>query len=635
MGLNDAQKAAISHFLGPMLVLAGPGSGKTTVITERAEKLVRHFHVPPEAILVVTFTREAAGQMEERFNKLTNDEIYGITFGTFHSVFYRILRDTYRDSRIDVISENDQKNLMKELINEEGIETQDINELAGSVINEISLVKNERTGLSSYHSKAVSNKEFADIYTKYHKRLHEAGLVDFDDMQLVTCNIFETKPQVLEKWRNKFRFILIDEFQDINKIQYDIIDMLARPLNNIFAVGDDDQSIYRFRGAKPEIMFMFEKEHSECRRILLNTNYRSGNRIVEASLNVIGNNKNRYNKELAADRISSAPVLALKFKDVVQQYRYIIKNLQTAHEKKEPYGKTAILFRTDIGISSLVYRLNEYNIPYIINGSVQDLFEHWAVQDICAYLKLAEAERADTDDFLRIMNRPKRYLSRNGISAASVTGDVRLIDGTVSGSYVDFARLKNYYSMNNRAYVNDRIDELIFQIGIIKKLSPEAAVKFIRNAAGYDDYLLGYAREHSIANEELFGVMEEFMSYVKEAGSIKELFENIKGCRELFEKKSKEKNKAADGVRLLTFHGAKGLEFNRVVIINAVEGIVPHEKAELPEDIEEERRTFYVAMTRAKKQLIIAIPEMVFDRPKRTSRFVKETGLPVHEVSVV
>ncbi|HBR05297.1 MAG TPA: ATP-dependent DNA helicase [Lachnospiraceae bacterium] len=619
MSLNASQLAAVAHFKGPMMVLAGPGSGKTTVITKRTEELVREHRVNPENILVVTFTREAARQMGERFESNTGGDIYGVTFSTFHSLFYHIIADAFRGSKIEIISEEDQRTLVTNLVKEILPEVQDAAEMAGSVISEIGIVKNERIALKDYKPSCTDIKKFNEIYVRYHKELREAGLADFDDLQAVCFNLLSTKKEILEKWRNKYKFILIDEFQDINKIQYDIMKLIAEPLNNIFIVGDDDQSIYRFRGAKPEIMKQFKEEHADCKTVLLDTNYRSGAEIVNTSLKVIGHNRNRFDKKLLASNNTKIPVQLMEFPNVKMEYESVIKLIKLAHECGERYSETAVLFRTVNGISSLIYQLSRNNIPYIVNGAMPDMFEHWVVQDLMSYLRMAEGEMS-VDDFVRVMNKPKRYISRDGAKAGEYVNE------TTKQHEISMELMKRYYRMKDKHYMIRNLDQLIIDLNFVKRCSLFAGIMYIRNGGGYDSYLREYAMKQHVAYEELVQVADEFADYAKDYNSLEELEESIKEYKENAKEKKRESSRT-DGVRLMTFHSSKGLEFKRCIIVNAIETITPHKKAESAEELEEERRMFYVAMTRAKNQLIIDVPDEFFDRQQRMSRFVREAEL--------
>lgn len=275
MSFNHSQEEAIRHFKGPALVLAGPGSGKTTVITHRTKQLIESYHVEPEHILVITFTRAAALEMKERFMNLMDGKRTAVTFGTFHSVFFRILKYAYHYRAENIAREEERQNFIREIIQNLHLEIEDENEFVNDILSEISVIKNDRIALEHYYPKNCSEQIFKAIYEQYEWRMQKENRIDFDDMLLLTYELLAARLDILKLWQEKYSFILIDEFQDINKVQYDIIRMLAAPRNNLFIVGDDDQSIYRFRGARPEIMLGFEKDYPDARRILLNIDRKS------------------------------------------------------------------------------------------------------------------------------------------------------------------------------------------------------------------------------------------------------------------------------------------------------------------------------------------------------------------------
>ena len=295
MKINKSQLKAINHNKGPMLVLAGPGSGKTLVITRRTQNLIEEYGVNPSNILVITFTKAAAIEMKERFHSLTQGAGKGVCFGTFHAVFFTILKYAYNFNASNIIREDQRYQLFKEIIRQLQLEIDDEKDFISNLISEISLVKGERMDLDHYYSINCSEEVFKKVYQSYQNQLRRANLIDFDDMLLLCFELLRERKDILALWQEKYQYILIDEFQDINQVQYDIIKMLALPDNNLFIVGDDDQSIYRFRGASPDIMLNFDKDYPDSTMVFLDTNYRSTKNIVNSAGNVIKNNKN--NKE--------------------------------------------------------------------------------------------------------------------------------------------------------------------------------------------------------------------------------------------------------------------------------------------------------------------------------------------------
>ena len=297
---NKPQSEAITHGKGPALILAGPGSGKTLVITQRVKNLIEKQHIRPSNILVITFTKAAATQMKERFTILMGEGRYPVTFGTFHAVFFSVLKNAYHYTAQNIIREEKKYQILYDIIHRMELEYEDEQEFMSGVLAEISLVKNEGIDLAHYYAKNCAADIFRKIYQQYEAGKQRAGLIDFDDMLVYTYELFRERKDILVLWQKQYPYILIDEFQDINKLQFEIVKMMALPHNNLFVVGDDDQSIYRFRGSKPELMLGFTKSYPDAEKILLDTNYRSDREIIKAAGNLIAHNSERFSKKIMA-----------------------------------------------------------------------------------------------------------------------------------------------------------------------------------------------------------------------------------------------------------------------------------------------------------------------------------------------
>ena len=330
---TKSQSIAVRHTDGPLLVLAGPGSGKTTVVTKRVQYLVQDVGIPASSILVITFTKAAATEMKERYLKLMAEEYTTVSFGTFHAVFFGILKLSYGFRAENIIREEVRYQYLKEATERLHLEIEDESEFLSGILAEISLIKNERISLEHYFSKNCSEEIFRKIYEEYEERKKNARLLDFDDMLLYTWELLSQRADILSAWQKKYQYILVDEFQDINQLQYDILKLLAAPENNLFIVGDDDQSIYRFRGAKPEIMLNFQKDYPAANQVLLNDNFRSTKQIVEAAGHVIVHNKERFAKEIQARGGDGAEVKVLAFEEQQEECLYLIKELQRLQKK--------------------------------------------------------------------------------------------------------------------------------------------------------------------------------------------------------------------------------------------------------------------------------------------------------------
>lgn len=608
MQQNEAQQKAIAHRTGPMMVLAGPGSGKTTVITNRAKALIEEYGVKPERILVITFTKAAALEMRERFETLMGAPC-GVNFGTFHAIYFKILKYAYHYDAACIIKEEERYQFFRDFITKLDLEIEDEKEFIDGILSEISLVKGERVDIGHYYSMNCPEDDFKKIYQAYEGMLRKTNKIDFDDMLLLCYELLTQRADILAMWQNIYEYILIDEFQDINRVQYDIIRLLALPQNNLFIVGDDDQSIYRFRGAKPEIMLNFPGDYPECKQVLLDVNYRSAEDIVVAAGRLIAANTKRFPKKIRAVHPAGHALRLLEYADVKAQNEALVRELLLYHEKGGQYRDVAVLYRTNTQPGALAEKFMEYNIPFSMKDSLPNLYEHWLAKDLLAYIRLALGE-TDRALYFRIMNRPKRYLSREAFPEPNV----------------DLSKVKQYYySQAGKGYVLERIGKLEEDLRLIAKTSPYAAISYIRRAVGYDDYLREYAAKRRIHEEELFDLLAQLQEAAREYGTFAEWFVHMEEYRDELIKQSAVKNdRARDAVTFMTFHGSKGLEFPAVYIVDANEGITPHHKAVVNEDMEEERRMFYVAATRAKKALTITYTKDRFNKKQEVSRFATE-----------
>lgn len=606
MKFNTSQLKAIQHKNGPMLVLAGPGSGKTAVITHRTKYLIEECGINPLNILVITFTKAAATEMKQRFLRIMNQSHAPVSFGTFHSIFFTILKYAYNYSSANIISEEARLTFFRSIIAHLNIEIDDEKEFIASISNEISLVKGDMLSLDHYYSINCSEDIFKEIYTAYENKLRKENLIDFDDMLVFCFELLKERPDILSLWQKKFQYILIDEFQDINRVQYEIVKLLSLPENNLFIVGDDDQSIYRFRGAKPEIMLNFQKDYPDAKRVLLNINYRSSENIVKYAGRVIKNNKSRFEKDIEANRSAGPEPMIKTFKELQEENTEVITAIRHYHDQGIPYNEMAVLFRTSTGPRALVNKLMEFNIPFRMKDALPNIYEHWIAKNLLAYIKIALGSR-DRNLFLQVANRPKRYLARDIFASPTV----------------DFEDLKGKFS--DKEWMLDRILKFEYDLTMLQKMSPHAAIHYIRKGIGYEEYLSEYATFRRIKVEELLDILDELQESAKPFTTYEEWFEHITSYTvELQEQLRDRKQVNYNSVSLSTMHSSKGLEYTIVFIIDANEGITPHNKALSDADIEEERRMFYVAMTRAKQYLHIYSVKERYNKELSVSRFVGE-----------
>ena len=589
------------------MVLAGPGSGKTSVIVERTAYMTGEGKIPSSSVLVVTFSRAAAVEMKERFLKFTGQSGTRVTFGTFHGVFYGILKQAYNLTSANILSEEEKNGILRELALNFGGELASEGDFTEEIAKEISMVKGNRISLEHYYSSCCPDEVFRQIYGAYGNMLRERRKLDFDDMLLSCYELFDKRKDILRAWQQKFRYILVDEFQDINQLQYDIVRLLAEPENNLFIVGDDDQSIYHFRGARPEIMLNFTKDYPGAEKVVLDVNYRCSKRILDSAMKVIGRNKTRFQKELSTPNPEGEPVRLCEHANPREEYLSVTAELRKRLEQGENLENTAVLLRTNQEAEGLIAAFMERQIPFTMKEKLPNLFQHWICRNLLAYMRFAQGERS-RKLFLEIMNRPNRYISRDAIA---------------SDREISFERLRDFYK--DKDWMCDRLTTMETHLRILKGLPPYAAINFIRKGMGYEEYLQEYALYRKIKPEELGEILDRLSESAKGMNTLKEWEEYIEDyTRKLEEQAGKQKK---EGVQILTLHGAKGLEFDRVYILNVNEGSIPYRKAVLAPAVEEERRLFYVGMTRARKFLTLCYVKKQYEKEREPSRFLKEAGL--------
>lgn len=613
MSLNHAQTEAVAHNKGPCMVLAGPGSGKTLTIAKRIEYLIMKHKVRPEEILVITFTKYAAWEMKNRTRSICGPSSYAVTFGTFHGIYYGILKWAYRLNQSNLLSDEEKYRILREILPgidwDQEPEADEEKDYLQELAIEIGNVKNNCMDIEEYEPVKYTTEKFRKLYRTYEETKKKYRKIDFEDMLIQCRDLFMKRPDILKKWQEKFQYILVDEFQDVNQAQYDVVRMLAAPQDNLFVVGDDDQSVYGFRGAKPGIMMEFMKDYPKARQILLDVNYRSSGYIVKGALRVIGNNKIRFEKKIEAFRKPDETVHVQEVKDPVQEAEYVLERIREYREKGVSYTEMAVLYRTNVDARAMSELMTEYQIPFVMKEHLNNIYEHFIALDMISYLRLSQGEY-DRKYFLQIANRPNRYLTRESMKTGNVS----------------YESLRRYY--RDKDWMVDRIDQLEWDMKMICDKTPYAAIQYIRKRMGYDEFLKEYAAYRKISSEDLFALLEEIWHNSKGYGTIKEWFEHIESYGKMLKEQNK-KNGEKEGVNLMTMHAAKGLEFDTVFVIEANEGSCPYKKATADEEIEEERRLFYVAMTRAKRKLVISYVKEKNGKDLLPSRFVSELLLNV------
>ena len=611
MECNKEQKEAIMHRDGPAMVLAGPGAGKTYVITNRVKVLIDEYGVKPEQILVVTFSKAAAVEMKERFEMLTGGRRLPVRFGTFHSVFFQILRLAYHYEVKDIATPALKYRFLEETLNETGYGVDDKKEFLSDIEKEISRVKGEGIEIDCYFSSACSAEIFQKMYRGYQEKLQRHRCLDFDDMVVYTYQLLKEREDIRRRWQAQFRYLLIDEFQDINRLQYETVCMLAEPENNLFIVGDDDQSIYGFRGAKPGIMLSFPKRFPDTKQIVLGVNYRCSDEIMKAAERLIGKNNERYEKHIVANKGKEQPVHMKKCENLPDEAEKIVAQIQMYQKEGIAYQEMAVLFRTNMQMRLLAGKLMEHGVPFTMRENLPNLFDTWMAKDIMCYLQLALGNRS-REKFLKIANRPVRYLSRTAFTEPEVS----------------FDKLRAYYAVKNQEWMEERIWNFEYDLKNLASLSPYAAIHFIRKGIGYDEFLKTYADERNVNADDWFDVLDEMQEMARDKKSIPEFLSFVENygdtLEEMRQEQKKQQVKEEPGVSLMTMHASKGLEFPVVFVPTLNEDIVPYRKAVQEGNLEEERRMLYVAMTRAKTYLHLSFVKERFHKEAEPSPFLYE-----------
>lgn len=602
--------------------------GKTTVITNRIRHLIEGEGVLPARILVVTFSRAASVEMRERFELLTGKKHLPVRFGTFHSLFFQVLKAAYHYEAKDIVTAPLKYRFLEEaLMDTEYDDIEDKKEFLEDVEKEISRVKGEGTDIEHYYSASCPEEIFRQIYKGYQSRVQKNRYLDFDDMVMYTYELFQARPDILAAWQKRFSYILIDEFQDINRLQYETVKMLARPEQNLFIVGDDDQSIYGFRGARPDIMLSFPKEYADLKQVTISGNYRCRAPILEAASRLISHNKKRYGKQLTAVRGKGDAVHVAKYGNVLSQADAVAEKIRGYLQADTEPDEIAVLFRTARQMNVLSRKLMEYNIPFVMKDAMPNLFEHWIAKDLITYLKLAQGERGRSH-FLKIANRPKRYISRAAFGSPEAS----------------FGMLYEYY--RDKPYMCERINTLQNDLFAMKEMTPYSAVDYIYHVIGYHDFLCEYAAERNVSVSDWEEVVEELKEDAADFDTVPAWFAHIEEYgRQLEERRrsagegrvsnggnvsgtSAAADRAAEGkergVALMTMHASKGLEFDVVFVPDLNETVVPYQRSVEDGNVEEERRLLYVAMTRAREHLYLSYTAERFHKEMEPSRFLEE-----------
>ena len=631
--LNEQQREAVFHTEGPLLILAGAGSGKTRVLTHRIAYLIEEQQVNPWNILAITFTNKAAGEMRERVDKLVGYGSESIWVSTFHSMCVRILRRHIDllgyDTNFTIYDSDDQKTLMREVCKLLQVDTKMFRERA--LLSEISKAKDELVTPQEYRMRAegdYSRKKIAEVYEEYEKQLRSNNALDFDDLLFKTVQLFQTQKDVLEYYQERFRYIMVDEYQDTNTVQFELIHLLASKYRNLCVVGDDDQSIYKFRGANIKNILDFEHVFDDTKVIKLEQNYRSTGNILNAANAVIRNNHGRKEKTLWTENEEGDKVHFRQFNNGFEEAEYVAGEIiQGRRNGKFQYKDCAVLYRTNAQSRLFEEKFLLANVPYKIVGGV-NFYARKEIKDLLSYLKTID-NASDDLAVRRILNVPKRGIGLTSIGRVQDYADMmnlsfydalRVVEevpsiGRAAGKINDFVSFIQGLKSKAEAYtVRETLEEVIELTGYVKELEAEKTEE-------------AQARIENI--DELISKTESFQEAMEEAGQPATLSAFLEEIALVADIDSVDPDQ--DYVLLMTLHSAKGLEFPNVFIVGMEDGVFPGYASIWsgdPSDIEEERRLCYVGITRAMKELTLTCAKQRMIRGEtqynRVSRFVRE-----------
>ena len=623
--MNTEQSEAVKTTEGPLLIMAGAGSGKTRVLTHRIAYLLDEKDVSPYNVLAITFTNKAAREMKERVQKLVGDQAEVIWMSTFHSMCVRILRrDADRigiERNFTIIDPTDQKSVIKDVLKNENIDSKKFE--PRMFIGAISNLKNElktpadaQKEATDYHSQMV-----ATVYSGYQRQLSRNEALDFDDLIMTTINLFERVPEVLEYYQNKFQYIHVDEYQDTNKAQYTLVKLLASKFKNLCVVGDSDQSIYGWRGADIQNILSFEKDYPEANTIFLEQNYRSTKTILNAANEVIKNNSERKPKGLWTANTNGEKIHYYEAMTERDEAEFVIREIMKHQRNGKKYQDMAILYRTNAQSRVLEETFMKSNMPYTMVGG-QKFYDRKEIKDLLSYLRII-ANSNDDISLQRIINVPKRGVGPSSVEKVqnyALQNNISMFDALGEADFIGLSKKVTQECLNFYELIQSLIKEQEF-------LEIHEIVDEVLQKSGYREML---ERENTLESRSRF---DEFMSVPKDYEENTPLEEQslINFLTDLSLVADIDEADTENGVTLMTMHSAKGLEFPIVFIMGMEESLFPHIRAIKSEDdheMQEERRICYVAITRAEEVLYIthATSRMLFGRPQSNmpSRFLKE-----------
>ena len=590
-GLNEFQKEAVLYNDGPLLILAGAGSGKTRVLTTKIAYLIEDINVHPYNILAITFTNKAAKEMKERIDGLIGERARGIQVSTFHSFGLKILRENCEalgyDHNFVIMDSDDSLTVVKKILKELDYDPKIYNPRA--IRNKISSCKNEMMMPIEYERYAVSEYEkvVLKVYEKYEDKLHRNNSVDFDDLLILPIILFKKNPEILEKYQDRFKYILIDEYQDTNEAQYILSKMIGAKYRNICCVGDNDQSIYSFRGANYKNILNFEKDYKDAKTILLEENYRSTKNILNAANCVIKNNKSRKEKNLWTSNDDGEKIKYYRAYNERDEAQYVIRKIKELSVRNTNYQDIAILYRTNAQSRILEEEMLKENIPYRVVGSFY-FYSRKEIKDLIAYLRLIHNTK-DNVSLIRVINTPKRGIGLKSIENLTRIADsqnISMYDAISTGKELAFKEIiEKLRELSNELTLTELIDKVLDATGMKKELESENTLESEVRLENLEEF-----KSITKSFEEREGLisLEDFLLEISLISDVEEYKDDL------------------NRVSLMTVHSVKGLEFDHVFVVGMEEGIFPHMNSLMENsELEEERRLCYVAITRAKKCLHI------------------------------
>lgn len=600
MGFTEAQKRAIESKARAVLVVAGPGSGKTTVLTERLVYLLKN-GAEAKSCLLLSFTRASSKEMALRFAKrgIAGNSPH---FSTIHALCLSLLREVRGIEREGLVNLYEKMDWLSAYFLEKGIAREEVEELLLNYGNQISYFKSITEEERMHFLREEKNEDFLPLFQYYEKMRKLRGKLDFEDLLIEVLLELQKNTRIADSWKSRFSYILVDEFQDLSLIQYAILKALSEKGASLFVVGDEDQSIYGFRGASPDILFRFAGDFPDCERIFLADNFRSKEEIVLLSRRLIGKNKKRFQKPLTGRRGRGGKAKYFLLETGVEEAVLLAEHVESLLREGCPPEEIAVLCRSKMQITPLLPGFMERGIPIVVVEELSNVFQHFIGKDILAYLRLAK-NKESSQELVQILSKPYRGLRREKI----LHRDSGLSD------------LKRAAKTRKESAETEKLEK---HLEALSKLNPKEAVLFIRKEIGYEKYLEDFAKKKNKDFTEWWESLEEITAMSEGYPDLDAFFRFVTEFnRRALERRKPEEEK---GIRFMSYHSAKGLEFDEVFLPDCIEGIIPDGRAKKPEEIEEERRSFYVALTRARKGIHIYVTKTRYSKKVYPSRFIPE-----------